>query len=147
MRLMCRLFATTLVLALLLASCDSPQKDYFKDAYRAVDSPDGAATASLSRIASGGAAGSLAYYVYLSKNGSDATPELVFHGYSDCNPEIEWRGSQLLVIRYAGGYCRVQSFHSFWEERERARVEQQIPRVEITLERVPPPTGDVWNPQ
>jgi hypothetical protein len=137
------------VLALQLAGCDAP-KNYAdsEHVYRAVDSPDGGSTARLARVASGGAAGSLSYDVYLSKNILDGGSELVFRGYSDCNPEIEWRGNQLLVIRYAGRSCNVLTFHSFWEERdlERAQAETKVPRVEIMLERVSPATPDVWNP-
>ena len=135
------------VFALLIAGCNQSRTDNLSNVYRAVDSPDGAATARLARTASGGAAGSLVYDVYLSKNGSGGGAELVFHGYSDCNPEIQWRGSQLLVIRYAGWKCQVQSFHSFWQERELERVEMKLPRVEVMLERVPPDVSDVWNPQ
>lgn len=140
--------AVCVVLALQLAGCDAPPRDDFKHAHRSVDSPDGSATASLARIASGGAAGSLAYKVYLSENGGDGAPQLVFHGYSDCNPEIAWRGSQLLEIRYAGRNCQVLSFHNFWQEREHKQADaKKIPRVEIMLERVSPVTPDVWNPQ
>lgn len=140
-------FAVYGVLALALAACDAPAKDDFSRVNRAVESPDGGATAGLARIASGGAAGSLAYKVYLSETGSDGDPELVFHGYSDCNPEIEWRSSELLVIRYAGGNCQVQAFHNFWKERERKRAETKTSSVEIMLERVMPVAPDVWNPR
>jgi hypothetical protein len=137
----------SLMLALLSAGCGTSPNDNFSHVFRAVDSPDGTATAHLARNASGGAAGSLVYDVYLSKNGSDGDPELVFHGSGDCDLEIEWPSSQLLVIRYAGWNCVVYTFHNFWDERELERTERKVPRVEIMLERVPPPANDVWHPR
>jgi hypothetical protein len=130
------------VLAILLVGCNEP-KSYADSSYRAVDSPDGGSTARLARVAGGGAAGFLFYDVYLSKNTTDGASELVFRGYGDCDSGIEWRDSQLLLIRYVGGNCRVQTFHSVWEEREleRAREETKLPRVEIMLERVAPATA------
>jgi hypothetical protein len=126
-------------LAILLVGCGEPE-NYAdsKYVYRAVESPDGGSTARLARVAGGGAAGYLFYDVYLSNNTADGAAELVFRGYSDCDPGIEWRGSQLLLIRYAGASCRVQTFHSPWEGREleRGRKATTLPSVEIMLERV-----------
>jgi hypothetical protein len=126
-------------LAILLVGCNEP-KNYADSSYRAVDSPDGGSTARLARVTGGGAAGFLFYDVYLSKNTTDGAAELVFRGYGDCDSGIEWRDSQLLLIRYVGGNCSVQTFHSVWEEREleRARDETNLPHVEIMLERVAP---------
>jgi hypothetical protein len=127
-------------LTILLGGCDAP-KNYADSSYvyRAVDSPDGGSTARLARIVGGGAAGWLFYDVYLSNNTPDAATELVFRGYGDCNSEAEWRGNQLLLIRYTGGdACDVQSFHSIWKERQlqRGREQTKQPNVEIMLERV-----------
>jgi hypothetical protein len=147
MRVLMRVAGVSLLLALVTVGCGTPPSNNFDHVFRAVDSPDGTATAHIARNASGGAAGSLVYDVYLSKYGSVENPELVFHGYSDCNLEVEWRSRHLLVIRYAGWSCTVYTFHNFWNERELERTERNVPRVEIMLERVPPAADDVWHPR
>jgi hypothetical protein len=136
-------------LAILLGGCDAP-KNYADSSYvyRAIDSLDGGSTVRVARVAGGGAAGWLFYDVYLSNNTQDSAAELVFQGYGDCNPEVEWRGNQLLLIRYAGGdSCEVQSFHSIWKERQlqRGREETKLPDVEVMLERVAP-AGNTESP-
>ena len=135
------------LLTIILTACDTAAEYDSKHVYREVDSPNGDVTARLAKIATGGAAGSLVYKIYLSDSQTEGLNELIFHGYSDCNPEVEWRGSQLLVIRYAGGYCEVIAFHNFWRERELKRTESNVPRVEIMLERIAPSSSDVWRPK
>ena len=133
------------VLAFLLSGCDAPKSYHDSQyVYRAVDSPDGGATVRLARVAGGGAAGYLFYDAYLSTNNPEASSELVFRGYGDCNLVSEWRGSEMLVIRYVGGNCSVQSFRSFWHERDVKRLESQLPRVEVVLERASP-VSNAWN--
>ena len=136
-------------LAILLGGCDAP-KNYADSSYvyRAVDSPDGGSTVRVARVAEGGAAGWLFYDVYLSNNTPDGTAELVFQGYGDCNPEVDWHSNQLLLIRYdGGGSCDVRSFHSIWKERQlrRVRDETKLPDVEVMLERVAP-AGNAGSP-
>ncbi|MEO8019532.1 MAG: hypothetical protein ABI769_17100 [Pseudomonadota bacterium] len=133
-----------LLLALFSLGCGPSPNDNFENVFRATDSPDGAATAYLARTDKGGALGSLVHDVYLSENGSEENLEPVFHGYGDCDPAIEWRSNQLLVIQYAGEHCAIYDFHNVWGKRELASLRSTEPeqaarkgsRVEIMLKRV-----------
>jgi hypothetical protein len=128
-----------LFLSLLSVGCGPAPTDNFKHVFRAVDSPSGTVTAHVARNASGGAAGSLTYDIYLTEKESEEAPERVFNGYGDCNPEIEWRSDQLLMIRYAAEHCEIYGFRNFyWHHNESGLTVAQRPRLEIALLRIEP---------
>jgi hypothetical protein len=129
-----------LLVSFLCVGCDPSPTDNFKNVFRAVNSPNSTVTAHVARNASGGAAGSLVYDVFLTENGSEGEPERVFNGYGDCDPNVEWQSDQLLIIQYAAANCDIYGFRNFyWRDKDIGPSHGRPPRLEIKLVRIEPP--------
>jgi len=128
----------TIALLLLLLGCGESTAFDPKHVIRTLESPNGAVTASITRNASGGAAGSLSYAVYLSGAHSERKPERIFDAANDCDPTLEWRDNSLLAITYSNRNCSIYGFRNFWYERPMTSEDDPATPVEIMLVRVDP---------
>jgi hypothetical protein len=92
-------------------------------------------TASITKVANGGAAGSLSYAVYLSGANSEGKPERIFDATNDCDPLLEWRDNALLAIAYSNRNCSIYGFRNFWYEQPMTSEDDQATPVEVMLVR------------